>query len=61
MESNKDYTPYNNFEEIQNIYNYDLLPKLRKNTLHIHELTDFIARTYLTGYKKSLDEQLERM
>ena len=61
MESSKNYTPYNDFEEIQNIYNYDLLPKLRENTLHLHELTEFIARTYLTGYKKGLDEQIEQM
>ena len=61
MESSKNYTPYNDFEEIQNIYNYDLLPRLRANTLHLHELTEFIARTYLTGYEKGLDEQLEQM
>ena len=61
MESSKNYIPYNDFEEIQNIYNYDILPKLRTNILHLHELTEFIARTYLTGYKKGLDEQLEQM
>ena len=61
MESSKNYIPYNDFEEIQSIYNYDLLPKLRENAIHLHELTDFIARTYLTGYKKGLDEQLEQM
>ena len=61
MKSSKNYTPYNDFEEIQSIYNYELLPKLRKNELRLHELTDFIARTYLTGYKKGLDEQLEQM
>lgn len=61
MESSNNYTPYSDFEEIQNIYNYDLLPKLRENTLRLHELTDFIVRTYLTGYKKGLDEQLEQM
>lgn len=61
MESSKNYIPYNDFEEIQNIYNYELLPKLRENTLRLHELTAFIARTYLTGYKKGLDEQLEQM
>ena len=59
MESIKNYTPYNDFEEIQNIYNYNLLPKLRENTLHLPELTEFIARTYLTGYKKGLDDQIE--
>lgn len=61
MESSNNCTPYSDFEEIQNIYNYDLLPKLRENALRLHELTDFIARTYLTGYKKGLDEQLEKM
>lgn len=59
MESSKNYAPYDSFEEIQNIYNYELLPKLRKNELHLHDLTNFIARTYLTGYKKGLDENLE--
>ena len=61
MESSNNYTPYSDFEEIQSIYNYDLLPKLRENALRLYELTDFIARTYLTGYKKGLDEQLEQM
>lgn len=61
MESSNNYTPYSDFEEIQNIYNYDLLPKLRDNALRLHELSDFIAKTYLTGYKKGLDEQLEQM
>ena len=61
MESSKNYAPYSDFEELQNIYIYDILPKLRTNILHLDELTDFITRTYLTGYKKGLDEQLEQM